>query len=119
MNRELAAEKAKYLEQQLQLRKDAVAALVAAGHQVTYKEFRRWFGEEADLPERVASVVRSGAEHGVYEPPETTDWSFRRFPSTWMFMTFQLARLVFTIGRTDDIRRSDLADAHHVAAAPY
>jgi hypothetical protein len=115
----LAEQKAQYVVQQRQLREDAGAALVAAGHRLTFKNFRRWYEEEADHADWLASVVNSGVERGLYESPATTDWSFRRFPSAWMFMTFQLAKIVFTVGDNRKIRGSDLADAHHAAAGPY
>ena len=117
--RDLARRKDEYRRQQLQLREDARAALVAAGHRVTFKDFRRWYEAEADHADWEAAIITSGVQRGLFEPPDTSDRSFRRFPSTWMFMTFQLATIVFTVGDNRKIEGSDLADAHHAAAGPY
>lgn len=78
---------------------------------------REWIAE-VDIDEWVAEIASAGIARGRY-PTVDAGGGRERFPSAWSFVATRLAKLVHVLGEGRKIRDSDLADAHHVACAPY
>lgn len=116
---EAAMEKKRYAAEQEDLRVKVRLAMEEAGLNLTFQNYRYWYETSGQFEDWVESGIAAGVERGQYELPDDVTFDYRRFPSTWLFTTYQLARIVFTVGGLRKILGSDLADAHHVAGGAY
>lgn len=113
----LHAEKGEFERGEVQARNKVLVKLEEHGGPPTPALMREWIAE-VDIDEWVAEIASAGTARGRYSAVDASGGR-SRFPSAWSFVAIRLAKLVHILGEGRKIRDSDLADAHHVACAPY
>lgn len=113
----LHEEKGEFERGEMQARDTVLLKLEEHGGPPTPALMRKWIAE-VDIDEWVAEIASAGTDRGRYSTVDASGGR-DRFPSAWSFVAIRLAKLVHVLGERRKIRDSDLADAHHVACAPY